>query len=103
MVSDKVSTLSRAGEGADRLFLPADLAAAASEVDVHRADLAVHVGRGDAERHQAVGIELDADFARDAADALDPADALQTLQRRLTTSSTYQDSCSSVMPGEEAA
>ena len=67
-------------ERADRLLLAADLAAAAAEIDVGRAHLWVDVGGGDAERQQPVGVELDADFAVDAAVALDPADALQSLQ-----------------------
>ena len=72
-----------AGERADRLLLAADLAAAAAEIDVGRAHLAVDLGGGDAERQQPVGIEQDADLAVDAAVALDPADALEALQLAL--------------------
>ena len=70
-----------AGERADRLLAPADLAAAAGQVDVGGPQLPVDVAGGDAEGEQAVGIERDADLALDAADALDLRDALHALQR----------------------
>ena len=60
-----------AGERADRLLAPADLAAAAGQIDVGRPQLAVDVAGRDAEGQQPVGIERDADLAVDAADALD--------------------------------
>ena len=82
LVSASSSTRARAGQRADRLLLAADLAAAAGEIDVGGAELAVDVGRRDAERQQPVGIERDADLAVDAAVALDAADALQALQLR---------------------
>ena len=69
-----------AGERADRLLAPADLAAAAGQVDVGGAQLPVDVAGGDAEGEQPVGIERDADLAVDAADALDLRHALHALQ-----------------------
>ena len=91
-------TRAGAGERADRLLLAAELAAAAGEVDVGGAQLPVDVGRGDAERHQPVGIERDADLAVDAADrgrrGRRPSGPEAA---RLTTSSTNQDSCSGVI------
>ena len=70
-----------AGERADGLLAAGDLAAAAGQVDVGGAQLAVHVAGRDAVGEQPVGIERDADLALDAADALDLRDALHALQR----------------------
>ena len=70
-----------AGQRADRLLAPADLAAAAGQVDVGGPELPVDVAGGDAEGEQPVGIERDADLALDAAEALDLRDALHALQR----------------------
>ena len=65
----------RAAERADRLRLAADLRLAAGQVDVDGAELAVHLVGGDAVGEHARGIEFDADFAIDAAEALHRADA----------------------------
>src|SRR5262249_16899313 len=70
----------RARERADRLLLPAELAAAAAEVDIGCAHLGVDVGGRDAEGEQPVGVEQHADLAVDAAITLDAADALQALE-----------------------
>ncbi len=77
------STLGRAGERADRLLLAADVALAAGEVDIGRAQLAVHFARRDAQRHQPVRIERHADLAQHAAVAADAADAAQALELAL--------------------
>ena len=69
-----------AGQRADRLLAPADVAAAAGQVDMGGPELAVHVAGGDAVGEQPVGIERDAHLAVDAADALDLRDALHALQ-----------------------
>ena len=69
-----------AAQRADRLVAAGELAAAAGQVDIGRAQRAVDVGGGDAERVQPVGIELDLDLARHAAVAVDARDALQALQ-----------------------
>ena len=97
------STRALAGQRADGLLAAADLAAAAREVDIGGAQLAVDVGRRDAERQQPAGIESDADLAVDTADALDLRHAFHALQSRATASSTNQDSSSGVMAGRRAA
>ena len=76
----EIVELSRARERADRLLLAGDLAASAAEIDVVGAHLLVDGRRGDAEREQLFGIERDADFAVDAAEPLDLADAADALQ-----------------------
>ena len=76
----EIVELARAGERADRLLLARDLAASAAEIDVVGAHLLVDGRRGDAERQQLLRIERDADFAIDAAEALDLADAADALQ-----------------------
>ena len=68
---------------ADRLLLAADLAAAGAEIDVGRADLAVHLRGRDAVSQKLFGIEIDADLAIDAAIAFDTPDALRRLQTSL--------------------
>src|SRR5581483_6853220 len=70
-----------AGERADGLLAPGDLAAAAGQVDVGGPQLPVDVAGGDAEGEQAVGVERHADLALGAAHALDLGDALDALQR----------------------
>ena len=72
-----------AGQRADRLFLAAELAPAAADIDIGGAELLVDFSRRDAERHQPVGVELDLDFAADAADPVDPADILEALEPAL--------------------
>ena len=74
-VAARVFDRLRAAERADRLLLPADLAAAAGKVDARQPQLPVDVRRRDPEREQPVELEVDADLAVDAADALDAADA----------------------------
>src|SRR5262249_11353740 len=69
-----------AGERANGLLAPGDLAAAAGQIDVGGSQLLVDVAGGDAEREQPVGIERDADLAVDAADALDLRYAFHSLQ-----------------------
>ena len=56
---------------------------ARSEIDVGRAHLPIHVSGRDAIRQQPVGIELNADFAVDAAVAFNLADALEAKQLTL--------------------
>ena len=58
----------------------AEIGAAAGHVDIGRAQRAVDVAGGGAERIQPVGVELDLDLARHAAVAVDAGDALQALQ-----------------------
>ena len=70
----------RARERADRLLLARNLAPSAAEIDVVGADLFVDRRRGDAERQQLFRIERNADFAIDAAESLDLADAVNALQ-----------------------
>ena len=69
-----------AAQRADRLVAAAEIGAAAGQVDIGRAQRAVDVAGGDAERVQPVGVELDLDLARHAAIAVDAGDALQALQ-----------------------
>ena len=76
----EIFELSRASERADRLLLAGELAASAAEIDVVGAHLLVDGRRGDAERQQLFRIERDADFAIDAAEPLDLADAVDALQ-----------------------
>ena len=81
--SDKRLDLPRAGKRADRLLLAADFAAARTEIDVRRANLAVHLRRRDAIGEKLIGIEIDANFSVDAAIALDAAHAFRRLQLAL--------------------
>ncbi len=93
-----------AGERADRLLLAGEFAAAAAEIDVVLAHLLVDLRGGDAERQQFLGIERDADFAVDAAEARRRRRRrFRLCKSRATVSSTNQESCSTVMPGAEAA
>ncbi len=69
-----------AAQRADRLLAVAEFALAAGHVGVHAAQRLVDVARRDAERHQLARVELDLDFALDAAVAVDARDALQALQ-----------------------
>ncbi len=73
----------RAGERPDRLVVPADLGAAAGEVDIGAAQPLADVDRGQAGRLQPVGVERHQNLALDAADALDLGDAAHALQRAL--------------------
>ncbi len=82
----EIGEAARAGEGANRLLLAGDLAAAAAEIDVVGPHLFVDRRRGDAERQQLLRIERDANLALDAAEALhfaDPADALQVARHQI--------------------
>ena len=58
-----------------------DLATAARHIRRGQAQLPVHVGRGDAEREQPVGLQRHADLTGDAAEAFDAADAPNALDR----------------------
>src|SRR6478609_2181520 len=66
-----------------RTVAPADLGAAAGNIDVGAAQAAADIDCGQADCLHAIGIERDEDFAIDAADALDPANAANALQAAL--------------------
>ena len=100
MVAARSATALLAGERTDRLLAPADLAAAAGEVDVGGADLPVHLAGGDAVGEQPVGIERDADLARRRRRQRSICETPFTpCSARATVSSTNQDSSSGVMAG----
>ena len=65
-----------AAQGAHRLFLVADLPAAARKIGVRQLQLLADLARRDAEGAEPAGIELDADLAVDAAGAGDRGHAL---------------------------
>src|SRR5262249_58079533 len=70
-----------AGERANGLLAPCDLAATTGQIDVGGSELLVDVARSDTEGKQSVGIECHADLAFDAADALDLRHTFEPLQR----------------------
>ena len=70
-----------ARERANGLVAAADLCAPAGEIHVGAAQAAADVERGEADGLEAVGVEPDTDLAIDAADALDPPDIADALQR----------------------
>ena len=93
-----------AAERADRLVAAAELGAAAGHVDIGRAQRAVDVAGGDAERIQPVGVELDLDLARRRRrSGRRGATPFRPCSLRMTVSSTNQDSSSIVMAGAETA
>ena len=82
----QVARIARIAQHADRLFGPGDFGAAACRVQIDLIELAVHLCSGDAERLQLGGVQDDADFAADAAAAIDrrhAADRQQPLGDRI--------------------
>ena len=76
----EVAQGARPGQGADRLVATADLGAAAGDVDIGAAQPLADVKRGQPDGLQSVLIERDQNLPVDTADALDEADATDTLQ-----------------------